>query len=196
MSGFEILGFVTGAVSVALAVCESPWNWPVGIVNNLFFLALFWKTKLYADAILQVVYIVLSIFGWWNWLWGGAGHSELSLSRVSKSAGVQLTTAAVGSAVLLSFLLHGFTDSNVPFWDGITTALSLTAQYMLSKKVIENWWVWIMADAIYIALYCYKGLYLTGILYLGFLVMCVAGYHRWDTSTIENANRSSEVPAT
>lgn len=79
MTWTEILGFVTGAASVLLAVREKAWNGPVGIANNVFFLILFWKAKLYADAILQVVYILISIFGCWNWLRGGAHHGELAI---------------------------------------------------------------------------------------------------------------------
>lgn len=182
MNWTEILGFITGAASVLLAVRESAWNWPVGIANNIFFLILFWKTKLYADALLQIVYIVISFFGWWNWVRGGIGHTKLAISRTTaRHAGILVAITATATA-LLTFVLHRYTDSAAPLGDGITTALSLTAQYMLSCKLLENWWVWMAADAIYIGLYCYKSLYLTGVLYLVFLGMCVAGYAGWRRS--------------
>ena len=164
MTWTEILGFVTGAASVLLAVRESAWNWPVGIVNNVFFLILFWRAKLYADAVLQIVYIVISMFGWWNWVRGGAAHSELPISRTEARSAIGLALVTAAATALLAVALHRFTDSAVPFWDGITTALSLTAQYMLSRKLLENWFVWMTADVIYIALYAYKSLYLTGVL--------------------------------
>lgn len=182
MSWTEILGFVTGAASVLLAVRESAWNWPVGIANNIFFLVLFWKAKLYADAILQIVYVIISIFGWWNWLRGGKDHTELPISRTRTREGILLTCCTAGATALLTVCLHRYTDSAAPFGDGVTTALSLTAQYMLSRKLLENWWVWMLADIIYIALYCYKSLDLTSVLYLLFLVMCIAGYTRWKRS--------------
>jgi nicotinamide mononucleotide transporter len=178
----EILGFVTGAASVLLAVRESAWNWPVGIANNVFFLILFWRAKLYADAVLQIVYIVISIFGWWNWLRGGAGHSALPIGKTTPQSGILLAFVTAMATAVLVIALHRFTDSVVPFWDGVTTALSLTAQYMLSRKLLENWWVWMTADIIYIALYCYKSLYLTGLLYLLFFAMCIAGYSGWRKS--------------
>jgi nicotinamide mononucleotide transporter len=187
MTWTEILGFVTGAASVLLAVRESAWNWPVGIANNIFFLILFWKAKLYADAVLQIVYIVISIFGWWNWLRGGVGHTELPISRTGVRNAILLAAATASATVLLALALRRFTDSVVPFWDGITTALSLTAQYMLSRKLLENWWVWMTADVIYIALYCYKSLYLTGALYLLFFGMCIAGYAGWKKSAAARA---------
>jgi nicotinamide mononucleotide transporter len=196
MTWTEILGFVTGALTVLLAVRESAWTWPVGIVNNVFFLILFWKTKLYADAVLQIVYIVISIFGWWNWLRGGAGHSELPISRTSVRSAILLAGITAAATVLLTLALRRFTDSVVPFWDGVTTALSLTAQYMLSRKLLENWWVWMTADVIYVALYCYKSLYLTGALYLLFFGMCVVGCAGWRKSiAARTAIRPQEVEA-
>jgi nicotinamide mononucleotide transporter len=192
----EILGFVTGAASVLLAVRESAWNWPVGIANNVFFLILFWKAKLYADALLQIVYIVISIFGWWNWVRGGDGHTELLISRTTARAGIVLAIVTAIATVLLAAALRRFTDSAVPVGDGITTALSLTAQYMLSRKLLENWWVWMTADVIYIALYFYKSLYLTGALYLLFFAMCIAGYLGWRKSpALRAANNPHEAPA-
>ena len=191
MNWTEILGAVTGAASVLLAVRESAWNWPVGIANNVFFLILFWHSKLYADATLQIVYIVISFFGWWNWLRGGTGHTELPVSRTTATSAVLLVIITAATTTLLTLILHRFTDSSVPFWDGITTALSLTAQYMLSRKLLENWWVWMSADVIYIGLYCYKSLYLTGVLYLVFFAMCVAGYSGWRKSL---GSRTSSTP--
>lgn len=191
MSWTEILGFLTGAASVLLAVRESAWNWPVGIANNIFFFILFWKAKLYADAILQTVYLVISIFGWWNWVFGGEGRTELPVSRTRAKELILLATSTAASTILLTVLLRRFTDSTVPFLDGVTTALSLTAQYMLSRKLLENWWVWLTADVIYIGLYCYKSLYLTGVLYLVFFGMCIAGYSGWSQSL---ASRTKLAP--
>src|ERR1700722_7925821 len=150
MTWIEVLGFVTGAVSVAFAVRESAWNWPVGIANNVFFFILFWKARLYADALLQIVYVIISIYGWWNWLRGGVGHSKLPITKTRLQTGLLLFLVTALSTAVMAFVLHKFTDSQVPFWDGVTTALSLAAQYMLSRKLLENWWVWMAADLIYI----------------------------------------------
>jgi nicotinamide mononucleotide transporter len=96
--------------------------------------------------------------------------------------GLLLFLVTALSTAVMAFVLHRFTDSQVPFGDGVTTALSLTAQYMLSRKLLENWWVWMTADVIYILLYCYKALYLTGILYAVFFGMCIVGYRGWRKS--------------
>jgi nicotinamide mononucleotide transporter len=182
MTWIEILGFVTGAVSVAFAVRESVWNWPVGIANNVFFFVLCWKAKLYADALPQVIYVIISIYGWWNWLRGGTGHSKLPITKTRLQTGLSLLLVTVLSTALMAFGLHKFTDSPVPFGDAVTTALSLTAQYMLSRKLLENWWVWMTADVIYILLYLYKSLYLTGVLYAVFFAICIVGLTGWRKS--------------
>jgi nicotinamide mononucleotide transporter len=87
--------------------------------------------------------------------------------------------ATMVSTAILMLLLRRFTDSTVPFWDALTTAISLTAQYMLARKIIDNWWLWLAADVIYVALYIYKGLYLTAVLYVIFFALCVVGLVRW-----------------
>jgi nicotinamide mononucleotide transporter len=179
LTGLEFWGFVTGAACVWLAVKEHVWNWPIGIVNNVLYLLVFFHSKLYADSLLQIFFIAVGIYGWWAWLYGGTRHTELQAGRTTKQQAAIYLVALIASTAGIYFLLSRYTDSNVPFWDGITTALSLVAQYMLGRKLLENWLVWILADIIYIAVYSYKHLYLTSVLYLVFMIMCVAGWKRW-----------------
>ncbi|MFN7943654.1 MAG: nicotinamide riboside transporter PnuC [Thermoanaerobaculia bacterium] len=178
-SWLEILGFATGVACVWLLVRENVWNWPVGIANNLFYLVVFYRSGLYADSGLQVGYVALSIYGWWHWLRGGAGHSRLAVGRI----GIREALAVAGATTLatagLAALLARFTPSTVPLSDALTTALSLAAQYLQARKFLENWWVWIAADVVYIGLYLYKDLALTALLYAVFLALCVAGLRRW-----------------
>ena len=182
MSLTEVLGVAAGAACVLLAIRQIVWTWPVGLTNNIFFFVLFWRAKLYADASLQIVYMAISLYGWWNWLYGGKQHSRLKVTRATRTEAAALALAAAAATATIYFILRRFTDSNVPLGDATTTALSLTAQYMVSKKHLENWLVWIAADVIYIALYLYKGLNLTAVLYAGFIAMSVAGWMQWRKS--------------
>ena len=175
----ELLGFITGAACVWLCVTASIWNWPTGIANNIFYIVVFWQSGLYGDSLLQWVYLAIAVYGWWHWPHGGADHSRLNVTRTSAGAFARYLIATAMGTLILFELLRRFTNSTVPFWDGLTTALSLTAQYMLTRKVIENWWFWITADVIYIALYVYKRLYLTSVLYAIFLGMCIVGLRQW-----------------
>ena len=179
MDWTEGLGFVTGAACVWLAARENIWNWPIGIANNLFYLVVFWRAGLYADSILQLFYLGISMYGWWKWARGGPAHRDLPASRTSRAMAIGLAVFGVAAAASLYGVLRHFSNSTVPAGDAITTAMSLTAQFMLGRKLLENWLLWIAADVIYIGLYCYKDLYLTAALYAIFIAMCVVGYRRW-----------------
>jgi len=179
MTWTELLGFITGAICVWLQVKENVWNWPAGIANNIFYIVVFWHSGLYADSLLQWFYMSISLYGWWNWLRGGAAHSRLAITRTSRAGMMVYAFVTAAGTVLFYSLLRRYTKSTVPFWDGLTTAMSLTAQYMLTRKVIENWWWWIAVDVIYIALYAYKRLFLTSVLYAIFLAMCIVGLREW-----------------
>jgi nicotinamide mononucleotide transporter len=193
MSWTEFLGFITGAICVWLCVKENVWNWPTGIANNIFYIVVFWASGLYADSLLQWIYIAISIYGWWNWLHGGAAHSKLKVSRATlPGMGLYVLLTALGTIVFYE-LLQRYTNSTVPLWDGLTTALSLVAQYMLTRKLVENWWFWIVADVIYIALYAYKHLLLTSLLYAIFLAMCIVGLRQWLSTMAEGQSTAIEA---
>ncbi|WP_328297879.1 nicotinamide riboside transporter PnuC [Streptomyces sp. NBC_00435] len=177
----EILGFVTGALCVWLVARQHIANWPIGIANNIFFIALFYPAGLYADAGLQIVFIALAAYGWWSWTHGG-GPGTVGALQVRRSTATEWAAlAAVGAVGVLglTLLLARVTDSTVPFWDALTTGLSLMATYGQCRKLVESWWLWIAADLVYIPLYVYKGLYLTSLLYAVFLALCVAGLLAW-----------------
>lgn len=174
----EVFGFISGAVTVWLCVKQSVWNWPTGIVNNIFFIALFWQVKLYADMGLQVVYIFIALYGTYLWLYGGADRRGVPVQRVPVMEIVGLVAIGALATYFLTGYLRSIGDS-APFLDALTTVMSLGAQYMLARKYIENWLVWIAVDIIYIPLYWSKGLPLTGILYVVFLLMCVRGLYDW-----------------
>ena len=178
VSWAELLGFVTGAVGVWLTVRANIWNFPIGLANNLFFLVLFWAARLYADASLQIVYLAFGIFGWWEWLHGGTRRSRRRMGNARPWVVCGLLLAIVPVTWVLTVVLTRAADI-APFWDALTTALSLAAQWLLNLKQFENWFFWIAADVIYIPLYFVKVLYLTGIVYVIFLGLCLAGVRAW-----------------
>jgi nicotinamide mononucleotide transporter len=177
----EVLGFVTGAWCVWLLVEENIWNWPIGIANNAFYVVVFWRARLFADMSLQVVYIVLSIIGWYLWLHGGSGHGRLSVQRTRWREGTLIAVAVVVMTVAGTAFLRTVRDS-APFLDSLTTSISLAAQYMLTRKLIENWHLWIGVDVIYVGLYASRALPLTAVLYAIFLTMCIVGLLEWRRS--------------
>ena len=177
----EVLGFVTGGICVWLTVREHIATWPIGIANNVFFFVLFWQGRLFADAGLQIVYVVLAVYGWWTWLRGGPQATERQITRATSNEWLALA-ALVPLAVwgLQQFLLS--VGGAAPFWDSLTTVLSLAAQFLMCRKRLEHWLVWIAADIVYIPLYVSRGLTLTAVLYFVFLVMCLVGLRDWSRS--------------
>ena len=175
----ELLGTLTGIVCVWLLVKQNIWNWPIGIANNIFYVFVFFKSGLFADMGLQFIYLSIALYGWWNWLHGGNNHSELDVSRTSGRGLLGYCGAAAASTAILYWLLRSFTPSTVPFADGLTTSLFLTAQFMMSRKLVENWWFWIVGDVLVIGLYIYKHLYATTGLYMVMLAMCFLGLQQW-----------------
>jgi len=174
----ELLGFVTGALCVWLLIKQNIWNWPIGIANNIFYVIIFYKSGLFADCGLQFVLLAIGIYGWWNWLHGGTNHSELKVNTAS-AAGLAGYLAISGAATAVLYWVLRYTPSTVPFGDGLITALSLTAQYMMSRKVLQNWWFWIVSNLLGIGMYIYKHLYLTSVLYAIFTAMCVVALIEW-----------------
>jgi len=187
----EVFGFLTGAACVALLVRQNIWNWPLGIANNLAFIVLFYRTGLYADVGLQGFYIVISVYGWWSWLHGGRDHGALAVSRVRPAVGLLLALAVALITAGLTWLLRRYTNSTVPVLDSLITALSLVAQFMMTRKWIENWPVWIVANCISVGLLIYKGLYVTSALYLVYQVLCVMGLLEWRRALQREATSSA-----
>lgn len=177
----EAWGFVTGGICVWLVVREHLWNWPVGLANNVFFFVLFLQGRLFADMGLQVVYFGLGIYGWLHWILGGENRTALKISRTTRTEWVALmATMPLATWGLREVLLA--VNGAAPFWDSLTTVLSLAAQYLLCRKRIENWFFWIAADVIYVPLYLSRHLPLTAVLYAVFLAMCLVGVWEWKRS--------------
>ncbi|MBM4631604.1 nicotinamide riboside transporter PnuC [Rhodococcus hoagii] len=177
----EVLGFVTGAWCVWLVGRQSVWNWPIGIANNLVWILLFATAGLFADSALQIVYIALAVWGWRNWVQGRAGET-LPVTGTTGTEWMWLAGAGIAGTGALMLLLDTATSSTVPFWDAVTTVLSLLATWGQATKRWESWLLWITADLIYIPLYLHKGLTLTALLYAGFLLLCVRGLLAWRRS--------------
>jgi len=181
----EILAVVFGIVSVYLSTREHIWSWPTALVNVSLYFVVFLEAKLYADMGLQVVYFALSLYGWYEWLYGGEHRTELHVSRVTRTLGVRLAVIGIASAVVIGTLLARFTDAALPYLDSATTSTSLVAQWMMTRKILENWAVWVAVDVVYIGMFIFKELYLTAGLYAVFLVLAVMGFRQWKRSLIE-----------
>lgn len=178
MSWLEITGFVFGIAGIWLTLRENPWCFPTGLVNVTLSLFLFYDQHLYADALQQFVYIILLSYGWHNWLNGNKG-SLLLISRSSRALLTRCLILWVCGTIFLGFLLSNFTDAATPWPDSAATVLSFIAQWMIAKKKIENWILWVFVNVTYITIYIYKDLYLYAILFALYLLLAIWGYIYW-----------------
>lgn len=178
-SPWELAGFVTGLACVWLVVVRHIWNFPIGIASCACFIVLFCQQRLFGEAALQLVFIVMNFHGWILWSVRprenddakGIGHVETTEAVVLSIGMVPLTGALWGLLTLL--------NGSAPLLDAVITALSLVAQWLLNRKRIESWPVWIVVDVLTITLGAWRGLYLLAALYLSYLAMCVAGWLQW-----------------
>lgn len=193
ISWTETFGFVTGGVCVWLIVREHIWNWPIGLLNNVVFFVLFFNDRLFADAFLQWFYFGLGVWGWWTWLKTKEGEPQYPISHITRWEVISLAILIPILTVLLREVLTAVQGA-APFWDSFTTVLSLSAQYLLCRKRIENWMIWILADAIYVPLYFSRNLPLTAVLYFLLLLMCVYGLKKW-WHRLPPLSHSKETPA-
>lgn len=184
MTAIEIIAAISGLWCVWLTVRRNILCWPVGLVQVVLYVWVFWQARLYSDAGLNAIYIFLQFYGWWAWLHGGEKRHELSLSRVGES----LSLWVVGTLVITvgwGYIMDTYTQAAVPYPDSFTTMASLTATYLMARKKIESWWFWIAVDVIAIGVYVYKELYITAGLYAVFLVMATLGFIEWRRTFIK-----------
>lgn len=181
----ELLSFLLSVATVWLNIRQNHWAWLFAIISSATYGLVFYGSRLYGDMGLQLVFITVSIFGWYQWLRGDDSHDKLPVTALSARARVLAGVAWLAGFVLLAWFLKNYTDTDVPKSDGFLTAGSLVGQLLLSRKKIENWHVWIIVDVLYVGLYLHKNLILTAILYAVFVGMAVVGLRTWrgDTDT-------------
>lgn len=177
----ELISFLLSLITVALNIRQVHWAWLFSILSSALYGAVFYEAKLYGDSGLQLVFILVSIWGWWQWLRLGHLPQSLQVTRLRASEWMLSIAASGVMFCLLYFFLKSATDTDVPFADGLLTAGSLLGQVLLSRKKLENWYVWIAVDILYVILYLYKNLMLTAVLYAVFVVMAIIGARTWRT---------------
>ncbi|MCB1295280.1 MAG: nicotinamide mononucleotide transporter [Gordonia sp.] len=191
----EVVGFVTGALCVWAVTRQFTWNWPVGIANNIVFLVLFLGAGLYADSALQIAFAAVGAYGWWKWRRGDVAPATLPVRRARAAEAVGGVLAVGVGTVVVAQLLNVHTDSTVPWPDAFILTASLLATWGQARKILEQWWVWITVDVVSIPLYAHKGLWLTAVLYTGFLALCIDGLRRWRTDFADQTAADEKVAA-
>lgn len=182
MGFLEPIATVFGVACLYLLIRQSIWAWPVGIVMTSLYALIFFDAQLYGNVGLQIIFCALQIYGWWYWLAHRAAAQLADKAPVKqldgRALGLWLAVGAVG-VIVLGTALTRFTDGAVPYWDASVTSYSLVAQFLLARKYLQNWLIWMGVDVVAVGLYFSQGLYLTSGLYVLFLAMCIWGYWEW-----------------
>ena len=180
MSGLEGVAFAMALAMVLLNMRVHPAAWPLAIGSSAVYGVVFWEHRLYGDATLQLLFIGMAAWGWWQWMRGTGADGAPLVVRALSRRGRFATVAAIAVAwPAIGLVLAGFTDSDVPWWDAFPTAGSTVATVLLARKFVENWPVWIVVDIVATALFAWKALWLTAALYAIFTALAVAGWIAW-----------------
>ena len=177
----ELLGLIFGLLYILLSIKQNIWCWPVGFITSALYIYVFFVTKFYADMGLQVYYLIVSVYGWSHWMFGAKSkkQDDLKITKTNIKLGIYLFLATIVLFVIISYVLVNYTDSEIPYWDAFTTAASFVATWMLARKIIEHWIIWIIVDSVSLGLYIYKELYPTVILFAVYTVLAILGYIEW-----------------
>ena len=184
LNWIEVLALLFGLAAVYFNTREIVWGWPVGIVGVVLSGILLYEVRLYSDLVLHVVYFVLGFYGWYEWLYGGRNKGTLQVTNISSNLALALLAVGAIGTGAIGYAFDRYTDADLAYWDAFTTSFSLVGQYMLAKKKLENWLLWIGVDAVASAMYAYKELYLLSLLYFLYLGLATYGYYQWKKTLI------------
>lgn len=193
MLWLEIAGTVIGLIYLWLEYRASVWLWAANIVMPAIYIFIYAESGFYADMGINIYYLVASLYGWAGWLRRGDNGKELPITHTPQRKIIPLTLLGIASMAAILFILLRYTDSTVPYGDSFTTAASIVALYMLARKYVEQWLVWIVIDAVCCWLYVSKGLYPTAALYGLYTLLAIFGYRKWLKLMDENNHKDETI---
>lgn len=179
MSGLELFAAALGVIAVWLTARQNPWCWPIGLVMVLLYSWVFFEVRLYSGVLLQLVFAMLQVYGWWQWTRPADDRPVRQVSRLdTPSVLLGLGTGLIAS-LALGAAMATWTDAAQPWLDATLTAFSLVAQWWMAQKRVQCWPLWIVLDVIFVGLFLYKQMYLIASLYAVFTLIAVQGWHAW-----------------
>ena len=179
MNALEIVAAALGLANILLLVFRSVWNYPFGILMVLLYAFVFHDAKLYSDALLQIFFLVVQIYGWWHWAATRAVTGDIPVERLPARHLVLLGVVSAAAIYGWGTMMQRLTDASFPYWDASIAILSVVAQILLARRYVENWAIWILVDLISIGVYAAKGLWPTLGLYICFLIIATWGLIDW-----------------
>ncbi|MCR9287667.1 MAG: nicotinamide riboside transporter PnuC [Bacteroidetes bacterium] len=180
MTPLEIFATIFTLICVWLTVKRNIWCWPMGIIGVSAYFFVFFENQLYADAGLQIIFLIQSIYGWYFWVYGKNEDIEnVPIRRLKLTEQILTLSFCVILIFTIGWLSATFTDTDVAYLDAMVASISLIANLLLARKIIDNWPLWMFVDVVYVGLFIYKELYLTAGLYVVFFFMATTGLIQW-----------------
>lgn len=176
---FELLAAAVSALDVWLATKRSMISWPITILASLLYLEQFRESRLYSDMLLQGIFVVFAIYGWWHWYRGLKAEGVVRVVTPSWDELARDTALGIVASLLLGYWMKHYTNASLPWLDSALTGFSLVGTWWGARKYIANWWLWIVLDVIYVGEYVYKQLNLTAVLYAVFVALAALGVRDW-----------------
>ena len=176
----ELVATITALIYLYFSIRGHILLWLFGIISSLIYVYVCFKARIYADMSINAYYVVISIYGWIHWaLRRAESKNKFSISRLKMMQSILLLAITTIIFFFIGYILNNYTDSDIAWWDAFTTALSITATWMLARKIMEHWLLWIIVDGVSVGLYIYKELYITVILFVVYTTMAVVGFYEW-----------------
>jgi nicotinamide mononucleotide transporter len=192
MMGWELVAVILAIAYLLLIMRESIWGWPCALISTAIYTLLFWNVSLLMESALNIYYMGMAVYGWRQWRMGGENHQQLSIQEWPLRRHFLIASVLLVVTLVSGYILSQKTLAAWPYLDSFTTWASVLTTYMVAKKVLENWLYWILIDSISMVIYAERGLYLTALLFAGYLVICVFGYLNWRRLLVgESATKAS-----
>ncbi len=179
MTTIEIIAVLLGIANILLIIRRSVWNYPFAIAMVTLYFFIFRDAKLYSDAGLQIFFLVVNLYGWWNWLRNKSQAGEIIVERLSAKGVGGWLLVSVCATIIWGAIMATRTDASFPYWDAAVAMFSVAGQILMTRRYLENWWWWIFVNVISIPLYVTKGLMPTAGLYGLFLLLAIVGLFEW-----------------
>lgn len=179
MSPWEVVAVVFGVAYLLLAAKENILCWYAALISTLVSIYVFWNVSLLMESALQVYYVLMAIYGWYQWKYGSRDDTPIPISCWSAPRHLSVIGVVILVSALSGYLLDQHTGAARPYLDSFTTWGSVVTTYMVAKKVLENWLYWLVIDSVSAFLYIDRGLYLYALLFIAYLVIVVCGYFSW-----------------
>lgn len=192
----DVAGSFFGLTSTVYSIKNKSLTWPTSLIAICIGIVLYFHKGLYGDTGLHIIYFVLALYGWFQWQYGGKNRSPKKISHLSiKLTWILGFLLLLGISALATFL-HFYTDSKVPIWDATSTMISLMANFLMCRRIIQCWHLWFVADGLFAGMYFYKDIPVHGLMYTLYVGLAIAGYLNWKKQKANEDNQALSLSAT